>query len=540
MDVVLKLNRVSVSFENSDFMLYPVSLTIHRGEIISVVGESGSGKSTFLKAITCLSDKNAIVKGEAILNGVDLYQLTEKELKKKRFKEFSIAFQNSAEYLNPLLSLREQLLEVLKKADFKDLEAAAGKIMEEVGLCAEDLNKKPAELSGGMVQKFLMASAVALKPDVVVLDEPTGSLDMESKNELLKLIERLNQEYNMAFIIVTHDLKLAEQISSDMYVMYRGQICECGKTKEILKKPRHPYTRGLIASSMEINPYRDIWGIRLTETENHAGCPFYSRCTQSVEGCSRQRPKLKPDAFTKNRFVACNRGGIVKVLYAEHIDKAYGKNQVLSDCGIDVYGGEIVSIVGKSGSGKSTFSNIIAGFLKKDSGKIVFDQEEIDYKRKHNFFHDLQIVLQDSNDAINPRMTVLEVVSEAAKLIENKDYSNEVVELLRELGLPSDEAFLNRRAGYLSGGQKQRLCIARALMTKPRLMIADEPTSMLDTSSKANLLRLLKGLQNGHGFSMIIVTHDWMSAVKISDRIYYLEHKELKEVDNDFLLERLA
>lgn len=539
MEEILKVNKLSVEYP--EFSLHPISFTMGKGEILSIIGESGSGKTTIAKAITCIMDKEIPVTGEVFIDGKELLSMKELDRKSLRMTEFSIVFQNSLEWLNPSMTLEEQLKEILIKevqysygsrSKLKEMQKKMIELMEVVGLCKDDLKRYPRELSGGMSQKFMIASAIALKPKIVIMDEPTSSLDIASRESFIELIRKLNIELGIAFLIITHDLKLSSELSNKMIVLYSGHIMENGDTKEILERPRHPYTRGLIHASVGFNLVKDIWGIRtgVAKRENH-GCPFYGRCTQSISICADKAPGLKEVGC--NRWIACNRGGVVEVLEGKNISKVYGKQQVLSGVDLIVYSGEVVSIVGKSGVGKSTLARILGGFLNEfDDGHINFEGKSANFKLQHRTIGGIQMVFQDSEGCLNPHMTVREVVGEPLKLAKvNECLEDKVKIALLDTGLPTDNQFLDKKIKTLSGGQKQRVNLARALTMEPKIMIADEPTAMLDPSSKANLIRMLKGLQNKRGFSMLMISHDLESVLKISDRTYLLQQGKLKMLD---------
>lgn len=537
---VIEAKALSVAFEQSDFLLRPMDLTLQAGEILAVIGESGSGKSTLLKALTGLSDRDAKVSGEIHVVGIDMLGSTEETLRKHRFQDFSIVFQNSKEYFNPSLSMREILYEILRKQlSGEALPARAKELMQSVGLEEDVLDQYPRELSGGMVQKFQIACAIALHPGLILLDEPTSSLDAASRSEFIALISQIRRSADTAIVVVTHDLALARDLADKILVMYMGMVCETGPVKAVLDQPRHPYTRALIHSAVELNLYKDIWGIREAEEgQVPTGCPFSSRCTQCIELCGKGIPPLV--RTEDGREIACARGGIVHVMRCEHIGKAYGKKQVLKDCAVDIYGGEIVSVVGRSGSGKTTLCNIMAGFLKKDEGTVTFHEEVADYSKAYRRMGGLQFVMQDHSDSLDQRISVYQAIDEPLYLnVDHEPHTEQVRHALSAVGLETDDAFLQRKIGTLSGGQRQRVAIARGLVTEPSMLIADEPTSMLDGSSKANLLRLLKGIQSENGFSMLIVTHDLASALKISDRIYLLKDGQAVPVPRDIDPEEL-
>ena len=290
--MLLEVNNLSVSYP--EFTLHPVSFALDAGEMLTIVGESGSGKTTLARAIACLSEPEAQVSGQVYLNGRELLAMDERARRPLRMKEFALSFQNSAEWLNPSLTLAEHLREVLCRA-YRGAAMAARmeELMALVGLETADLERYPRELSGGMVQKFLLANALALNPALVLLDEPTGALDIASSRGITALIQELNRRLGTAFLVITHDMKLAADLGGRTVVLYDGHVEEAGDTRALLDHPRHPYTRGLLQSAVGLNPVRDMWGIRPTTvsyTRQPHGCPFYGRCTQSLPDCAAHAP----------------------------------------------------------------------------------------------------------------------------------------------------------------------------------------------------------------------------------------------------------
>lgn len=527
---LLEVKELSVSYP--EFSLHPLSFTLDRGEILAVVGESGSGKTTLLKGLSCLGEEGTRLSGQVLLEGEDLLDMKEGRRRQLRMTKFSVAFQNSSAWLNPSMTLREQLKEVLHRGyPTRELPGKMRELMETVGLSPEDLGRYPRELSGGMAQRFLLATAIALEPELVLLDEPTSSLDVAARDDFAALVKRLNREKGIAFIIITHDMKLSAMLSSRMMVLYNGHVEEMGRTGDILDFPRHPYTRGLINASTGLNIVRDVWGIRSGEKtdRSHHGCPFYGRCTQSLPSCGTQAPELKD--WGDGRLIACSRGGIINLLEGRDISMAYGRQQVLKGMDICLRSGEVTALVGRSGSGKTTLARILGGYMEDSYlGSLLFEGQEADMDALHRRERGVQMVFQDSETALNPHMTVLQAMEEPRHLTRLGEEEKKARSALADVGLPSDESFLKKKIKTLSGGQKQRVAIARALTMEPAVLLADEPTSMLDPSSKANLLRLLKSLQNSHGFSMLLVTHDLESALKVADRCLLLKDSKLEEL----------
>lgn len=398
-------------------------------------------------------------------------------------------------------------------------------MLKEVNLEEDILQKYPHQLSGGMLQKFSIAMSICLDPQVIIFDEPTSSLDVLSKIFIVNIIEKLKSK-NKTIIIVTHDLTLARKYSDKLIILYSGIIVESGDTKTILDKPMHMYTKGLVNSSVDLNPYKELSGIPGVASYEDIGCPFYNRCTQHIESCKIQTPKCND---YENRSVYCNRGGIVKLLEVENISKSYNNSNILKECNMSLYFSEIVSIIGSSGCGKSTLANIIAGFDKDFLGKIKLNTSETSLKDMIKEFDGVQMVTQNPYDAINTNLSVFEVIGEplSIKKMERDYILNEIKNILNIVGLSSDNLFLNTKVKLLSGGQVQRVAIARGLIMKPKILIADEITSMMDPSNKANILKYLKNLQQKIGFSMIFITHDLNLATRISDRIYVLNEGKL-------------
>lgn len=293
--MLLRVQDLSVQYPG--FVLHPLSFELQAGEILSVIGESGSGKTTLARAITCLLGESATVSGRVELEGTELLGMPERARKKLRMTRFSIALQSDAQLLNPTMTLRGHLREILDRSiPRQEQEMAMAALLEQTGLAREELDRYPRALSGGMIQKFLLACAVALKPKLVVLDEPTSSLDCVSTEEFTALIRRLNQTEGIAFLVITHDMRLAARLSRRTLVLYEGHVMEAGETKGLLEEPRHPYTRGLLQASISLNLAKDIWGIPMArQSSGRHCCPFYGRCTQAIAQCALSAPALEPD-----------------------------------------------------------------------------------------------------------------------------------------------------------------------------------------------------------------------------------------------------
>lgn len=515
-----------------------VSLQLRKGESLGIIGESGCGKSTLALGIMGLI-KQGIVEGEIIYKGQNLVGLPEKRLRNYRWKDIAMVFQNSLEVLNPVLSIGEQIGEPLRahyNLSPMEINRKVVKLLEMVGLEPEWRHYYPHQLSGGMRQRVLLAMALSCDPELLIVDEPTTSLDPASKNEVLQLLQKLQKKLGFAMILISHDLGAVKKLTSRVMTLYCGRVVELGITSEVLKNPMHCYTRGLLNSSPNFFRYKDLWGIDGEPPLGGSteGCAFYPRCSQGEESCSQTKPPLRYVAL--ERMVACHKGGIETLLRAEGIKKKYilkdREIEAVKGVSLEIKSGEVAALVGESGSGKSTLAHILAGVLSADAGQVFFKNKKVEGRWATKMLGGMQIIFQDPFSATSHRMKVLEVVREPLDIIKwgsKEKREEEAIKALQKVQLPVSPEFLNRYCYALSGGQRQRLAIARALVTKPKLLIADEVTSMLDPSTQANLLRELKGLQNRHGFAMLYITHDLHLARKIADRVYVMYRGEIVE-----------
>lgn len=539
---LLNVSELSVQYKTDICKiqaLNKITLTIQEGENLGIIGESGSGKTTLAMALMGLISSPHIVNGKVHILGKDMINLNEKEKKKLRWKTIAMVFQNSLDVLNPVMKVGQQIVEPLKETKGLspgEANIEAERLLQLVGLEKYSKESFPHQLSGGMRQRVLLAMALSCSPRLLILDEPTSSLDAVSRKDILKMVLDLQQKLGFSMLVISHELSTMQELTKKMMVLYGGETLETGQTKEIIEEPAHTYTRGLINSSVEAFPYKDLWGIpgeALSGTEVK-GCVFANRCTQALKECQEDRPVLKK--IHEKREVACHRKGIINLIYAKNLTKLYkvGNKTItaLHNVTMRVRHGETVALVGRSGSGKSTLAHILAGFLKPEKGEVYFDQKLINGNWAACMEYGIQLVLQDPFSSLSHRFTVEDALMEPLKV--NKIGSAEeraerIKSVLRDVQLPADKTFLHRYCSSLSGGQRQRIAIARALVMKPRLLLADEITSMLDVSTQANLLRLLKGLQNSRGFAMLYITHDLNLARKVSERILVLNQGEIVE-----------
>ncbi len=536
---ILEVKDLSVNYisrEEKVKAVDKISLNIKKGENLGIIGESGCGKSSLALAIMNLITGGEVT-GNVFYKNTDLLKLSEQKLKKFRWQEIAIVFQNSLNVLNPVLTIKEQISEPIKTHHNFSKEQIARKVtelMELVGLDTRWEESYPHQLSGGMRQRVLIAMALTCNPKLLIVDEPTASLDRESKTQIINLLNYLKKKYKFTMLVISHNMKTIKQLTSRLITMYKGRFVEIGLTEEVIKNPEHCYTRGLLNSSPELFPYKDLWGIKgSAEEDTDKGCAFYSRCPQSNQNCQDKKPELAYVGV--ERMVACNQGGIITFLDARDINKTYKLEngnylQAVKNTGIQVRSGEVVALVGKSGSGKSTLARVLVNALKPESGEIYFLGEKNENERATKMIGGMQIVFQDPFTATSDRLSVLEVITEPLDIIKWNTPAlrkEKAILLLQEVQLPTTSSFLNRSCQNLSGGQRQRVAIARSLVTDPKLLIADEITSMLDPSVQANIIRKLKELQINKGFSMLYITHNIDLAKKIADKVYVMQDGEI-------------
>ncbi len=541
----LEVDNLVVTYNGTELPVHAlrkVSLRIDRGETLGIIGESGSGKTTLALAMLGLIDQPHRITGRVCIEGLDILSLSEEAKNKLRWSKLAMVFQNSLEVLNPVLKIGEQIAEPLQRhrgMAGRDLDAELERLFALVGFEYFWKDAFPHQLSGGMRQRVLLSMALSCQPAVLVVDEPTTSLDAIAKKEILSMLKNLQEKIGFSMIIISHDLAAMENLTQKLLVLYDGEALESGPTMQVIENPRHPYTRGLINSSVEIHPHKDLWGIRgETAKNNHdANCSFAGRCTQEIAICRQERPRLTMPASEDERRVRCHRGGIVTILEAEALTKNFTLNrrkiEAVRDVNIKLFHGEMAALVGTSGSGKSTLAQLLSGLTLPDQGTVVFNGEEVKGNPPVRREKGIQLVLQDPFSSVSHRLSVADAIGEPLninRLGSKQEQLERVREALQAVQLPVNDNFLKRFCHTLSGGQRQRLAIARALVMRPALLIADEITSMLDVSTQANLMRMLKSLQYHHGFTMLYITHDLNLARKVAERIIVLyEGKVIKE-----------
>ncbi|HUP69581.1 MAG TPA: ABC transporter ATP-binding protein [Acidimicrobiales bacterium] len=530
---LLEVSDLRVRFPGGVDALRGVSFTLERGESVAVVGESGAGKSTLARCLVGLVQPPEAA-GHVRLDGHEILGIAPELLRSLRWSTVAIALQGTP--FNPVMTVSDQVAEPLRETaglNRSKARARAAELAEEVQLDPALLERFPHELSGGQRRLATMAMVLALDPALVVLDEPTAGLDPAARRRLVADVTRLAGERGFALLVISHDLHDAARLAERTMVLYAGEVIESGTPAQVLEEAAHPYTWALVNTYPVISTTKDLRPIRGHAPDPRAvpsGCAYRTRCTQADDVCAEEHPDL---ALSRGRLVACHFGGLKTLLAGDDLTKSYGTRRhpvrALDGVSLSVQEGESVAIVGPSGSGKSTLAMILAGHLAADSGTLSLEGEPLptswrgaERARRRR----IQLVMQDPADALSPRLTVEELVAEPLVVAgegDNASRRHEVSAALDSVGLPSLGDFLATRAFELSGGQQQRIALARALVARPKLLVADEPTSMLDASEQARMLVVLRERQIEMGLGLIIVSHDLALVRKVADRIVVLD-----------------
>ncbi|HET7486574.1 MAG TPA: ABC transporter ATP-binding protein [Acidimicrobiales bacterium] len=520
-----------------------VSLTVAPGQCLGILGESGSGKSTLGAALLGLHT-TARVEGSLRLGDSDLTAIDEDGWRSVRWRRIALAFQSTAA-LNPVHRVGEQVAEPMKvHLGFGGSAARerAEQLLEDIGPGAWAFGRYPNELSGGQQRLVLLAMALACDPEVLVLDEPTSGLDPVTRARVLAVLGAVQATGDRSMVILGHDTDALGVLATHVGVLYRGWMAEHGPAADVLTRPRSPYAWALLNARPTLASVKELRGIRGAPpdpAEVAPGCPFAERCTQVVAGCEEGRPALvAPAGEEGERRVACIRGGLVQVLAARALRKTYKvsgrgrrSEQVAAVDGVDVdvWEGEVLGLVGATGAGKSTLGMLLVRLLEPNGGTVTFEGHDLLAARDGDLKAlrgRAQMMFQNPFEAVSPHLTVGEIVREPLDVQGrgHRSHRDQLVRsALRSVRLPDDDRFLGRRSHEMSGGQLQRVALARALVLEPKLLVADEPVSMLDPSEQAKMMQLLKDLQVERGMAMVLVSHDLATVLRAADRVMVLD-----------------
>ena len=518
--------------------LQDVSLSLDKGEILGVVGESGAGKSTIGNAIIGLLEHPGKMTGGAVLlNNERIDKLPAGAFRKVRGRRISMIFQDPLTSLDPLQTIENQLVETMQvhlQLNQNDARARAVALLESVGIDHPEMRLKqyPHQFSGGMRQRVVIALALSCEPEVIIADEPTTALDVSIQAQILDLLRKLCKEKQVGMILITHDMGVIAEITDRVAVLYRGKLVEEGPTRQILGNPQHLYTKSLISAV----PRSDIKLRRfpmVTYIEGVRAATKNDNLATATRWMGQQRDF---GAHSKAALVQVENLSMQFILKNSLFKSRRLALDAVKDVSFSIKEGEVFGLVGESGSGKSTIARLIAGLYQTSQGSITFNDVNItqlnDRKTMNAFRRQIQMVFQDPFSSLNPRMRVLDIVAEPIRfhgLASNEKITRKIVSgLLNYVGM-GDEA-LTRFPHEFSGGQRQRICIARALATRPRFLICDEPTSALDVSIQAQILNLLKDLQESLGLTILFISHDLPVIRQMCDRVGVMRRGELLEV----------
>ena len=579
-DPIMSVRDLRVSFNTEAGRVDAVrgvNFDLWRGRTLAIVGESGSGKSVTALSLIGLLDDNARVSGSVRFAGEELVGKTDEEMAAFRGKSISMIFQDPLSALTPMFTIGEQLAEALlvhdPKMDKQAVHDRCVELLETVGITRpeERLDSYPHEFSGGMRQRVVIAIAIANNPDVIIADEPTTALDVTIQAQILDVLAVAQRETGAAVVLITHDLGVVAGTADDVLVMYAGRAVERASIDTVFERPSQPYTMGLlgavpkphVAATSRLVP---IKGNPPSLAAIPSGCPFSPRCPMATEECHRVEPELEAFEPSEGHLVSCLHQDKIR---AEHLtfDKVYpaleplppkwaevprdqrpvvlevtdlvktfpvqGKGLIRRNKGtmtavdhatFKIHEGETLALVGESGSGKSTTLTQIMELVKPESGTIkVLGKDIAEIKGSHErreMRRDLQVIFQDPFSSLSPRLPVGEIIGEAVRehnLVPKNEFDDYIDQVMDDCGLQPYHK--TRYPHEFSGGQRQRICIARALALNPEFVVCDEPVSALDVSIQAQIINLLKSLQEKRNLTYLFISHDLSVVEHISDTV---------------------
>jgi peptide/nickel transport system ATP-binding protein len=531
---ILDVLGLNISFEKNKqktTVVHDIAFSLYENEILAIVGESGSGKSLTSKVIMgLLSDKHTRIKGHINFEETSLLSLSSKEFAKLRGNDIAMIFQEPMSALNPSLTCGFQVAEILlhhKKVAASQVKKEVLQLFEKVKLPRpQDMyTSYPHQISGGQMQRVVIAMAIACKPKLLIADEPTTALDVTVQKEILQLLKDLQKQTGMSMLFISHDLALVCELADRVMVMYEGDIVEKGTVKEIFEKPKKPYTKALLGS-------RPTLDVRYKILPTIASMKDNSFTPQSIT--SQQRAKKHQKIYTKT-----------PLLRVENVAKSYfskvggfGKKQevkAVNGISFEVFEGETLGLVGESGCGKSTLGKVILQLEKATKGSIFYKGKEITSlksKDLRSLRKDIQLIFQDPYSSLHPRKIIGQAIIEPMEVhgigISKKQRKEKAIELLSRVGL--EASYFNRYPHELSGGQRQRVGIARTIAMEPKLVICDESVSALDISVQAQVLNLLNELKEDFGFTYIFISHDLAVVKYMADQLLVMNKGAIEEI----------
>ena len=509
---IKNLNVDYITDKNPINAVRDVTFEIFSGEIFGLVGESGSGKSTVVQAMMRILPPPAIIsKGEVIINNEDILASSSLDVVGMRWKKISIVMQSALNALNPVLSIREQIHDVLKTHKNLiglDADERAKELLSLVEIDHDRLDSFPHQLSGGMKQRIVIAIALAIMPPIIIMDEPTTALDVIVEREIIAKIIDLRKKLGFTILFITHDLNLLLEFADRLAIMKNGEIVELDKVENINAGGKHPYTKKLIGSIPSASGKRQRGLLSKPKSLNLSKNPL-------LEVQNLKKVFQSPGFFNKNKLIAVN------------------------DVSFKIHKGEIVGLVGESGSGKSTVAKLVTRLIRPSEGSIYLNGENKKVTESRNvplqYRKDVQMVFQDPFGSLNSIHTVYHHLSRPLYRHRLKDEVTMlpyIIDLLEKVGLSPGEKFAEKFPHEMSGGERQRVAIARALSLEPKIVVADEPTSMLDVSIRMEVLEIFAKMRIENNLTVLFITHDLASARYLADRIIVLKNGKIIEENN--------
>ena len=527
-----------------------VEFTLERGEILGIVGESGSGKSTIANAIINLIDPPGEITSGSIKIDNDELRDNEELIQEIRGKKIGFVFQDPQTSLNPLFKIKDQLIETIQthlNLDYQDALKKSIQLLEEVGIdnAEKRIEDYPHQFSGGMRQRVVIALAISCEPDLIIADEPTTALDVSIQHQILELLKDLTKKRNLGVMIITHDMGVIAETTDKVIVMRHGLIVEQGDTKELLTNPKSNEARSLVISVPPTN--KKIDRFKLISPDGKEITSDSKNLTKNIIKTwgARENTNQKLLELSGVTKIFDDKSLVSNFSFGSKNETATKVVKAVDNVSFELFEGETLGLVGESGSGKSTIAKIITGLVRPTNGEIFYNNLSL-YNSKRKYQIDksrgqVQMIFQDPYSSLNPRFKVRDIISEPIRLFQKNISSSELTKNLYDLidivGMSRQS--LDRYPHEFSGGQRQRISIARALATRPRLLICDEPTSALDVSIQAQVLNLLKDIQDELHLAMLFISHDLPVIRQMCNRIVVLkngivcETKESEELFNN-------
>jgi peptide/nickel transport system ATP-binding protein len=549
----LEVKNLNISYQTRKETIVAsknVEFTLERGEILGIVGESGSGKSTIANAIINLIDPpGEITSGSIKIDNIELRD-NEELLQKMRGKKIGFVFQDPQTSLNPLFKIKDQLIETIQthlNLSYQDALKKSIQLLKEVGIdnAEKRIEDYPHQFSGGMRQRVVIALAISCEPDLIIADEPTTALDVSIQYQILELLKDLTKKRNLGVIIITHDMGVIAETTNKVIVMRHGLIVEQGDTKELLTNPKSNEARSLVISVPPTN--KKIDRFKLISPDGKEITSDSKNLTKNIIKTwgIRENKNQKLLKLTDVTKIFDDKSFAINISFGSKNESTDKVVKAVDNVSFELFEGETLGLVGESGSGKSTIAKIITGLVKPTNGEIFYNNVSL-YNSNRKYQIDksrgqIQMIFQDPYSSLNPRFKVKDIISEPIKFFQKNISHNEltqnVYDLIDIVGMTRQS--LDRYPHEFSGGQRQRISIARALATRPRLLICDEPTSALDVSIQAQILNLLKDIQDELHLAILFISHDLPVIRQMCNRIVVLkngsvcETKETEELFNN-------